>query len=236
MRPKEEWLELWDRMHEIWPRTAQMGFPKVTSTATEWIAVAKKEPVQLLHLVQKFHYAADLLAAMSEEVREMWTTDWRKDCIVNGIAGYRIRTGDKVTRVWLEDWKRRIQHHQSQKQGSPEDAKEDWLKMRSRGYGKDEVLKLCDPANKGRLANHLLCALVYEKEIRIMTDREDESDNGGRTRLVRHLQALNTVLSFRFRVWCVDIHYHRLSYSYCYHSMRPQLLMPGFSCLGLTRV
>jgi hypothetical protein len=58
------------------------------------------------------------------------------------------------------------------------------------------VLQLCDLNSKEVLAQHLVCAFIYDKEIRALTEQEEASENGALTRLQRHLWALKTVAGY----------------------------------------
>lgn len=69
--------------------------------------------------------------------------------------------------------------------------------MRSKNYGKDHILKLCDVKNKLRLAQHLLCAVIYEMELRVFTGSEEEQDNSCISKLTRHLRALDMNAGYR---------------------------------------
>jgi len=194
---RDAWPEIWDSLKDIWPPSAQVPFPMETSCMEEWTRVAATEPVALLQMAQHFQFPEELLTKLSAAVLEAWTAGWRRECILTGLAQYGERTKDTITRSWLVEWRERIERPPSHALLPLEDSREDWAQLRSRGYGEDETLKLCDIGNKGRLANHFLSALVYEREIRVLTDKEDENDNGGRTRLIRHLYAIDAVPEYK---------------------------------------
>jgi hypothetical protein len=225
---REAWPAIWDSLKDIWPSTAQTGFPLETSSTEAWARVAVTEPLNLLRMLQNFQYPEELLTKLSETVLESWTAGWRRECILFGVANYRNRTKDITTRNWLDDWKKRIAKPPPHALLPMIDSREDWAKLRSRGYGEDEVLKFCDIGNKGRLANHMLCALVFEKEIRVLTDKEDENDNGGRTRLVRHLHARQAVPGYKqaFETTPHKVDWHALT------RFLSKTLEPGFQERG----
>lgn len=194
---REAWPEQWQQMQSIWPSTASAPFPLEQSTEEEWILTARAEPTMLLHMIQRFAFPEELMASLSDKTLMEWTSQWRRDCVQASLIAYRSRSDDRGTLRWLDDWKARFARAPPNNLATLVDSSDDWVKLRSRGYGKDEVLKLCDVGNKRRLAQHLLCALIYEKEIRAITGRENENENGALTRLKRHLIALQEVDDFR---------------------------------------
>jgi len=98
---------------------------------------------------------------------------------------------------WLDEWKAKFVRTSRLLNQQQLESAEDWTQLRNRKYGEDPVLRLCDESNKRRLAQHITCAMVYEKEIRVLTGKEDESENGALTRLIRHLGALRTSDTYR---------------------------------------
>ncbi|EEY67054.1 uncharacterized protein PITG_17644 [Phytophthora infestans T30-4] len=168
----------------------------MSSSEEEWILTAKTEPTKLLHMVQRFAFPDELMASLSDKILMEWTAQWRRDCVLASLIAYRSRSDDRGTLKWLDDWKARFARAPPHNLAPLVDSRDDWVKLRSRGYGQDEILKLCDVGNKRRLAQHLMCALIFEKEIRAITARESDSENGALTRLQRHLFALRTVSEF----------------------------------------
>jgi hypothetical protein len=59
------------------------------------------------------------------------------------------------------------------------------------------VLHLSDPCNKGVLAQHIICAQVYDIEIKVLTESEAEAETGVLAQLQRHLRALKTDAGYR---------------------------------------
>jgi hypothetical protein len=133
---------------------------------------------------------------LSERVFEAWTSKWRTQCLYGRLVALRSVAADLATRQWLDRWKAKFEH---QPQGTLQplvDSSEDWQKMRTYHYGADELLQLCDVSNRYRFAQHAICAFEYEKEIKVLTGLESESENGIHTRLVGHLLALQTVAEY----------------------------------------
>jgi hypothetical protein len=87
---------------------------------------------------------------------------------------------------WIERWQAKLAAPDEQQQQLAADSGSDWAQLRSRGYGKDEILRWCDVGNKVRLAQHLLCALLYENKIRVVTGTEDDQTGGPLPSLERH--------------------------------------------------
>ncbi|EEY64348.1 uncharacterized protein PITG_02926 [Phytophthora infestans T30-4] len=180
-------------MRSVWPSTAKSPYPLEQSTEEEWIHTAREEPTMLLHMVQRFPFPEELMASLSDKTLMEWTAQWRRDCVQARLIAYRSRSEDRGTLRWLDDWKARFARAPPNNLAPLVDSSEDWIKLRSRSYGKDEILKLCDVGNKRRLAQHILCALIYEKEIRALTGREKESEIGALTRLQPYSAETNSV-------------------------------------------
>lgn len=104
------------------------------------------------------------------------------------LGVYRSKTKAESTKRWIEEWWSKI--------GGPTppgvipavDNPEDWVRLRGNGYGKVEVLKLCDVGNKLILAQR---ALMYENGIRALAGLEDGGEQGVMSRLARYLLAPN---------------------------------------------
>lgn len=184
-----DWWKLWSQLGSVWPTTATAALPLRSSTVEQWCATAQHEPVTLIRMCKLFQYPEEVLASLDDKVLEVWTAGWRKDCLYGSLLAYRSRAEDLPTRRWLDKWKAKLLRPAPQNLAPLIDDSEDWTRLHTRGYGGDEVLNLCDVRNKGRLAHNLLCALIYEREIRVLTGREDEADNGPLSALKRHLDA-----------------------------------------------
>ncbi|KAE8915452.1 hypothetical protein PF003_g616 [Phytophthora fragariae] len=190
---RAEWKQLWINQRSVWPATARVPFPQPSRTADEWIETARAEPTNLLLAVQRFPFPDEVLAQLNDQIMEAWTAAWRRDCLHGSLVTYSSRVTDKQTLKWLNKWKEKFIRPPPHNLSPLIDSSEDWNKLRGRQYGEDEVLELCDTGNKRVLAQHLLCALIYDKEIRALTNQEEMSENGALTRLNRHLLALTTV-------------------------------------------
>ncbi|KAE9287784.1 hypothetical protein PR003_g25969 [Phytophthora rubi] len=191
---REVWPDLWTKLANIWPSRVTMAFPLMTSTEEEWCATAQQEPYNLIYMCQHFKYPEEVLATLGDKVHvlEVWTSGWRKECLYESLVAYRSKTEDPSTCRWLDEWKDKLLRPAPPNLAPLIDNREDWVRLHKRSYGEDDVLRLCDVGHKDQLAHHLLCAFLYEKEIRVLTGREDEADTGPLTRLTRHLRALET--------------------------------------------
>ncbi|KAE9098082.1 hypothetical protein PF010_g15702 [Phytophthora fragariae] len=96
-----------------------------------------------------------------------------------------MKLSAKVFEAWTAVWRTECLY-----------GRDDWQRMRARNYGEDEILEQCDVSNKFRFAQHTICALLYEKELKAPTGLEQGCDNGAQTRLERHLLALKTVAEY----------------------------------------
>ncbi|TDH66424.1 hypothetical protein CCR75_004794 [Bremia lactucae] len=105
-------------------------------------------------------------------VLQAWTAAWGRTCLQGRLAAYRDRTKDKSTQKWLDEWT-------------------------ANGYGDDTTLKLCDVGSKVQLAHHIICAVIYKKEIRVLTEQEASNEQRVQPRLLRHLEALKSVTFYR---------------------------------------
>ncbi|KAE9032084.1 hypothetical protein PR002_g9366 [Phytophthora rubi] len=189
---RDAWPELWQKLATYWPTSAQAPYPLERSSTEQWIATAKREPTKLIRMVQRFPFPEELMVTLSTKVLEAWTATWRRECMYARLVLYRSRTGDKATQRWLDDWKDKFHRPAARNLAPLVDNRDDWNRLRDCGYGKDDILRLCDEGNKLRFAQHILCAIIYEKDIRVLTGTEDEAENGALTRLTRHREVLRT--------------------------------------------
>ena len=68
--------------------------------------------------------------------------------------------------------------------------------LRTCKYEDDNILKLCDVGNKVRLAHHIISAVIYAKEIRVLKEQEASNEHGVLPRFLRHLEALKFGTSY----------------------------------------
>ena len=138
-------------------------------------------------MVQTFPFPEEILVAISDRVLIVCTSVWRRVCIQEGLAAYRERTANKPTQRWLDTWKTELSRLTPANLPALDDSRDDWERLRTNAYGSDVVLKLCDVGNKGRFASHIICASIYEREIRVLIGQEDCHDDVPLRRLKRHL-------------------------------------------------
>ncbi|RLN50973.1 hypothetical protein BBJ29_005672, partial [Phytophthora kernoviae] len=65
---------------------------------------------------------------------------------------------------------------------------EDWKKMQKLKYGNDELLQMCAPTRKTRVAAHIVCAGVFSTEIKALCSEESSADGGLAAVVRRHFQ------------------------------------------------
>ncbi|TDH67244.1 hypothetical protein CCR75_003341 [Bremia lactucae] len=103
----------------------------------------------------------------------------------------------KSKHKWLDDWTAKLLRPAPQNLSSLFESTDDWKCLRTCGHGDDTILKLCDVENKVRIAHHIICTVIYEKEIRVLTGQEASNEHGILPRLLIHLMALKSVTSYR---------------------------------------
>ena len=194
---RDTWPELWEKQGVSWPTSARAEFPLERSSTEVWMKAVQREPTKLIHMVQLFPFPEELLGSLGDTVLQAWTAAWRRTCLQGRLTAYRGRTTDKSTRKWLDDWIVKLSRPAPHNLPSLVDNNDDWRRLRNCGYGNDMVLKLCDVGNKSRLAQHIICAIVYDKEIQVLTGLEDSEEQGVLSRLLRHLDALKTENTYR---------------------------------------
>lgn len=194
---RDSWTELWKKHGEAWPDSAAAVYPQVHSSPDEWITVAQREPKLLLLMVQRFPYPAEVLNALAVQVFESWTAAWRRGCLQVRIGAYRSRTTDPSTKKWLESWCTKFTRPSPYNLPALTDSRDDWVRLRTNAYGDDPVLKLCDVTNKARFAKHIICAGLYEHEIRVLLGQEDRTAKGTLHSLGRHSAALKSITTYR---------------------------------------
>ncbi|OWZ18204.1 hypothetical protein PHMEG_0007752 [Phytophthora megakarya] len=154
-------------------------------SSEDWAAAAQAEPEQLLFTVQRFPYPEELIAKLSAKIIIAWTSRWRRECMQAGITTFKARTRDP-----LDNWMGKFERPAPTNLASLVNNREDWVQLRERGYGQDTVLQLCDVNNKARLAQHILCATIYAREITILIGQEDSGDSSVVGCLRRHTRGL----------------------------------------------
>ncbi|ETP46512.1 hypothetical protein F442_07268 [Phytophthora nicotianae P10297] len=192
-----EWADRWNNLAGVWPSTTTAPFPLFTSTPDEWCYTAQQEPAQLALMCQLFEFPEEVLSSLGDKVLEVWTAAWRHECLHGRLVAYRSRTTDRATRKWIDEWITKLTRPPPQNLAPLIDNREAWTRLRNNSYGNDDILKLCDVGNKRRLAQHLLCAIIYEKELQVLTGTEEDPDNGSLSKLMRHLLALEVNARYR---------------------------------------
>ncbi|KAG1712417.1 hypothetical protein DVH05_000165 [Phytophthora capsici] len=188
---RPDWPHMWVSLATEWPTDSSRHFPRPGTSQEEWEATAIQEPERLMELLQKFPFPQEIMMILSGKVLVAWTAKWRRECLFTGLQGYKERTTDSGVKAWLTEWLSRFPQSISTTLAPLVDMRDDWTKLKGYSYGKDVVLKLCDVAHRGRLAQHLLCAILYSQEIRVLLDHNEENEDGIAGNLRRHLQALH---------------------------------------------
>lgn len=134
---------------------------------------------------------------MRARTLEEWTASWRRDCLRGGLTDWHDRCSDKEVVRWLITWINKFDKPRMQNLLPVVDTREDWLQLRNQHYGGEDIPKMCDVSNKWRLAQHILCALIYEHEISVITDSDQLVANGAYARLTRHVFALRTTPAYK---------------------------------------
>ncbi|KAI9996223.1 hypothetical protein PInf_013606 [Phytophthora infestans] len=191
------WQAQWNQQATVWPGKALAVFPLTTSTAEVWAYTAQQEPSTLISMCQLFRYPEEVLMSVGEKVLESWSSSWRQECLLGSLVAYHYRSQDGSVKKWLDNWKDKLLRTPPLHLPPLIDNREDWAKMRAKRYGNDDVLQLCDVGNKGKLAQHLICAFLYERELRVLTGLEDEENTGALSLLTRQLLALEMNASYR---------------------------------------
>ncbi|TDH73978.1 uncharacterized protein CCR75_002981 [Bremia lactucae] len=99
----------------------------------------------------------------------------------NMLTAYRGRTKDKSTQKWLDEWMAKLLHLAPHNLSS-------LFEILIIGNVYTTVV---------RLAHHIICAVIYGKEIRVLTGQEACNEHGVLLRLLRHLEALRSVTCYR---------------------------------------
>ena len=58
-------------------------------------------------------------------------------------------------------------------------------------------MKLCDVTNEARFAKHIICAVLYEHEIKVLLVQMDRTAKGTLPSLGRHSAALKSIVTYR---------------------------------------
>ena len=92
-------------------------------------------------------------------------TDNRRMSLADGLLPYRSQPLDRPTHTWLDGWIARTRYRGvTVTLESLVDMFDDWRLLLYKNYGGDEVLRLSDPQRRTSLSQHLLCALIYDKD------------------------------------------------------------------------
>uniref|UniRef100_A0AAV1UAZ0 Uncharacterized protein n=1 Tax=Peronospora matthiolae TaxID=2874970 RepID=A0AAV1UAZ0_9STRA len=76
------------------------------------------------------------------------------------------------------------------------DSSDDWGRLREQDYAGDDLLKFCDPQRKAKLSQHLVCALVYDREIAALVEGVP-ADTRVSEKLRSHIHLLSTNALYR---------------------------------------
>uniref|UniRef100_A0AAV1V8K8 Uncharacterized protein n=1 Tax=Peronospora matthiolae TaxID=2874970 RepID=A0AAV1V8K8_9STRA len=76
------------------------------------------------------------------------------------------------------------------------DSSDDWGRLREQDYAGDDLLKFCDPQRKAKLSQHLVCALVYDREIAALVEGVP-ADTRVSEKLRSHFHLLSTNALYR---------------------------------------
>ena len=73
---------------------------------------------------------------------------------------------DPSTVLWLDRWIANTERSSFSSRLAPQmDNFDEWRRLREAKYAADDLLRLCDPQRRARFAQHLLCALIFDREI-----------------------------------------------------------------------
>ena len=99
---------------------------------------------------------------------------------------------------------------------------DDWHKLRELKYAADDILKLCDPCRKVRYSQHLLCALLFEHEIGVLTEGVAVPSSPD-LQIRRHLQFLKQNTAYKSAFYQDDRQYvdWRAVESFFYSALTP---------------
>ena len=149
------------------------------------------ESRRILTLVRRFPHQSQLLQMLRDDTLVAWYAVWRQEFMYDRLVAYRDRTSDPATTSWLDDWKRRTSRQLARSSLAPLiDNLDDWRRLRTNGYGGDDLLRRCDVKHKEQLARHILCVSPYSAEIRSVTGTDDAKDTGIASQLRRHFAGL----------------------------------------------
>ena len=168
---RDDWAAAWDLMEPAWPNPQTLPFPNANSSTLEWERVARLAPDHLLWLVKRFVFPGELLQILDTSVFVQWMTESRRDCVVDALQRYSETPMDEQSKSWVLRWLDNARRRPDDTMLAPLiDNMDDWTKLEARSYAGDDLLKLCDPRRRSRLSHHLLCALLYDKEIAALVE------------------------------------------------------------------
>ena len=139
--------------------------------------------------------------SLDVQVLVHWTAGWRQECLLDGLQSYRGRVQDHQILVWLDQWIGSITYRATLPHlPTLLDSGDDWSRLRELNHASDDILKLCDPRNKVRFSQHLVCALLFDAEITALTDSHSEGDSPSGL-LRRHLQLVRKNPNYKSAVY-----------------------------------
>lgn len=168
---RDDWAAAWELLEPAWPNPHKLPFPTANSSTSEWEKVARLAPDHLLWMVKRFVFPGELLRILDNSVVAQWMTESRRDCVEDALERYSTTPMDRQTQLWVERWLENARRRPDHTMLSPlMDNLDDWKKLEALNYAGDDLLKLCDPRRRSRLSQHLLCALLYDREIAALGD------------------------------------------------------------------
>ena len=198
---RDDWPSIWQALGEAWPSTAVTPFPQAHGSTSSWIATAAHDTILLLQFVRRFDFTGDLMDSLDVQVLVHWTANWRQECLLDGLQSYRGRVQDHQILVWLDQWIGSITYRATLPHlPTLLDSGDDWSRLRELNHASDDILKLCDPRNKVRFSQHLVCALLFDAEITALTDSHSEGDSPSGL-LRRHLQLVRKNPNYKSAVY-----------------------------------
>uniref|UniRef100_M4BLB3 Uncharacterized protein n=1 Tax=Hyaloperonospora arabidopsidis (strain Emoy2) TaxID=559515 RepID=M4BLB3_HYAAE len=149
---------MWGALVGSWSDSTGVPFPSFDSSTGKWLLAVRAKSERLMTLLQAFPHQHTLLNALSDEVVVAWTSLWRRVSILRSLQQYSYRLTDRATQNWIDRWRTRASRSPSGAFLAPViDSTDDWVQLRARKYGSDELLKQCDVRNKWAFARHKLC-------------------------------------------------------------------------------
>ena len=220
---RDDWPGLWLSLIHEWPPSALTACPRVDSTTAEWVLTAQQDPIALLHHLRRFVFPCELLASLDVQVLVHLAARWRQDSLLSGLHSFRTKVASASLQDWLGCWIDRATSTAARSGLSPLlDNGDDWHKLRELKYAADDILKLCDPCRKVRYSQHLLCALLFEHEIGVLTEGVAVPSSPD-LQIRRHLQLLKQNTAYKSAFYQDDRQYvdWRAVESFFYSALTP---------------